>query len=403
MMTSTSDFITQVVEEGRGPERGPYSFSRLGSCPLKFKRDYIERDTGTELTRFGQSIGSAMHDLAELDILMRNEHEPDQWLEPIDLVQRFVEENTEYQHMFHVLVDQMETFRLQFETNKQNYVASEQHVGVDLGMNWVDYDDPKCWFRGRIDYLEVGESGLARVVDFKNYPGLHSNQSLNDTFNGVGCQLMGYLAMIMAMDKRINGAFYEVYYFRYGVSKTPYINTEDGRSERRIITREEVERWWRFNQRKMLVFERRGSFPAQPSQEACQYCRHVESCDWHQAKNPVEIIAVDDDSAKDLARRVIVLQEEEKRLKATLGHYTNRFGILELEGGVQCGPVPRQYTNIDVQKFLDVCKDSEVDPTPYLTINKTNADKLMRRLNGEQQAKLQEAFTVTLGTVTKYG
>jgi len=403
-MISTSDYINQIAEKGEGPERGPYSFSRLGACPLKFKFDYMDRVKGTELTRFGQNIGSAMHDLAELDVIMRLHHDESEWLTPSDLVTSFLDGNEKYHDFVHILCHQLTEFRQKFEVNPQHYVASEQHVGATIDMKWTDYDADDCWYRGRIDYLEVDNAGLARVVDYKNYPGIHSNQSLNDIYNEVGCQLMGYVAMVMAMDPRIRGAVYEVYYFRYGISKSPYVNGEDGVRKERIITREEVQKWWRFNQRKMLVFERRKNFPAQPAQKTCQYCSHINQCDWYQGKSKDEIISVTNESAKDYARRMIVLDEEKKRLKSVLDVYTKAFGTLELEGGVSCGPVPQEVTSVDVEKFIEVCKMAGVDATAFLSVTKTNAYRLMKSLeDGTHKKALEDAITTTIRTVNRYG
>lgn len=401
-INGTDNTIKWIIENNEPPERGPYSHSRMGNCPLQFYKDYVEKEEGTEITRFGAAVGTAMHDLGELDVIMRIEHPPEKWVKPIDLVERYVENHPEHDENMEVLIDQLESFRFNFEINPSNYVASEQRLGVDMGMNWVDYDDPNCWFRGRLDYLEVEESGLARLVDYKNYPSIHSNRKLNDIYNGVGSQLMGYLACLMAWDRRIQRAQIEVYYFRFGVSRSPGSFDDEGRWEVRVFTRDEVERWFRFLQRKMLVFERRENFPANPSQQSCQYCRHLHSCDWFQSKNKHEIIAGNPDEAEGLAKRMVVLQEERERLKDALGKWTNRHGAIEVGNGKKVGPVPKVRTKVDKSRFLDILEEHGIDPAPYVNVSKTRAEKVMKK-HPKLRKELEKCITEKIGTRTNYG
>ncbi len=401
-INTTAEAISKLIELGVGPDRGPYSFSRLGNCPLQFKFGYIDKLPGTEVSRFGKNVGSAMHELGELDVLTRLHNEPDQWVRTTSLVEKYVDQNPEYTEHFETLVEQLDLFRFNFEIHRDNYVASEQKIGATLDMEWCDYDAEECWFRGIVDYLEVASGGLARIVDFKNYPSLHSNTSLNDIYNGVGCQAMGYIALIMAMDPRIRAAVYEIYYFRYGCTRSPLVDDPSGRKTVRVFTRGDIEKWWKFNQRKMLVFERRSTFPANPSQKNCQYCSHIASCDWYNQKSKDEIIAGKPQEAKNLANRIVVLREEEERLKYVLKNYTKQHGPIELDSGVKIGPIAKTRRSVDTPRFLEICAELGVDPSPYVTVSQTNAKRLAKQFP-DQKTKILDTIQEETVTRTNYG
>ena len=87
--------ISFAIEEGLPAYRGPYSFSRMesGSCGFAFKSKNIDRIKGTEHSRFGTNIGSHMHGVAELEVLLRTHYEPDRWIEAEEIVDKYIAKN----------------------------------------------------------------------------------------------------------------------------------------------------------------------------------------------------------------------------------------------------------------------------------------------------------------------
>lgn len=377
-----------LVARKSGHRYGPYSFSRLdGDCDFQFKKQYIDKEEGTQLTRFGTDTGSIMHELAEFDVQMRLTKDPDDWDSIEDIASDAPAE----------LVEQLENFRFSFEIHPELYAGSEVHLGCDIDMNGVDYDDPKAWFRGKIDYLEIdNQSGMVRVVDYKNYPRVHSDAEINFTSSGVGCQQMGYLAMAMATYPHIKAGWYEIYYFRFGTSRTSSVKSDVGRVERRLIGRDEVERWWRLNQQRMISMERKTEFLPKPSQFSCQYCRFMHLCPWYEQYGENEIIIKDEKDAQDLLSRLTVLKEEEKRLKSVLDHHASENGPIELGNGTSYGYRQTVQTKIDTRLFLKVCQNYNIDPAPFISVSKTNADKLLDITEGD--GLLKEAYMDSIKT-----
>ena len=350
--------FSQALEHARevGHAYGPYSFSRLdGDCDFKFFKQYIDKSQGTQLTRFGTDEGTIMHTMSEIDVQMRLTEDPEHWASVEDIVGG---------NPVH-LTERLELFRFSFKVNKDRYAGSEIHLGADIDMNSTDYDDKKkSWFRGKIDYLELDNlRGIARVVDYKNYPKIHTDAEIDQTSFGVGAQQMGYLALVMANYPHIKAGWYEIYYFRFGTSRRCSI----------MVTRDQVERWWRLNQQKMIAVERKQEFKPTPSQYACQYCRFMDHCHWYQEFGEKELIISNKDDAQDLVKRLTVLKEEEKRIKSVLDIHAKEHGPVKIQGGPTYGYMQVDDRKVDVVKFFEICHDKGIDPKEYVSVPASKA------------------------------
>lgn len=395
----TSEIVEYLTKNKTPAERGPFSHSRLeNTCGFWFNEGYIKRSTdGLDLSQYGTNFGSAQHEVNELDVEMRIHKDSEEWESVEDLVSEYLEQNEEFVEFHQELVEQTHMFRFNFEINPDLYVGSEESLGAYFDMTPVDYEGPNCWYRGKIDYLEIDASeGLARVVDFKNYPSIHSEAAINNTSYGVGCQLMGYLALVMAMYPHVYQGVYEVYYTRFGCSRTSSKKDEYGQWVKRYISREEVERWWKFNQLRMLARERKTDFSPNPSHFNCKYCPWVKKCPWYESKGENEFLAVDQDKAIDMVNRLVLIKQEESRIK----HALDEFGEeVTSDGGDMYGYTEYERISVDPKVFLAVCKKAGVDAAKYVTINKTNLQKVRDGLQDEQlKEQLEDAITVTTHT-----
>lgn len=380
--------------EGLSPDFGPYSHSRLDhGCDEQFYKKHVLREEGTPITRFGTNVGSATHDVAEVDVQLRiREIDKD----VVEVVDHVLSKNPDYDEHRASLENWIGMMRSAFEINRPDYVASELEVGVDLNMNAVPYDSDKAWFRGKIDYLEVSKDGIARVVDFKTYPSIHSDASLNDTSSGVGSQLMGYLAMCMAYNPAITHGYYEVYYFRFGTSRTSSFKDDDGLWKRLYFSRKDVMNWWGMNQRRMIGMERKTEFLPKPSQKACQYCPFLSECSV-KIDFEKDFIARTVDEAKQLSNALVVLDERQARLK----HATKAFleshqeDKIHINGDKFIGAASQVLTSIDVKAFLSYCDNNDIDPIPYLNVTKSKYEKFVRDYEEIEGARNERIRTTT--------
>lgn len=381
----------------QAPDFGPYSFSRLDhGCDEQLYKKHILRKEGSIITRFGTNIGSGMHDIAELDVKLKIRGRDEDIAEVVDHV---LVRNPDYDEHRRSYEEWLGIMRSSFEMNHQDYVASELEVGVNLNMETVPYGGDNTWFRGKIDYLEVNKEGVARVVDFKTYPSIHSDAAINDISSGVGAQLMGYLAMCMAYNPHIKQGYYEVYYFRFGTSRTSsYRDEEDGLWKRRYISREEVLDWWKTNQRKMVAVERKKEFLPKPSQKACQYCPFLSECSV-QLEFDKDFIARTPEEVKALSNALVILDERKSRMQ----HATKAFLESHQEDRIYVnrdkyiGASKKISQSVDLVAFLEFCQKNNIDPAPYLNVTMTKYKKFVKE-HGEIEGAINERVRTGIKT-----
>lgn len=376
------------------PESGPFSFSRLeeAKCPFKYNKTYRERAEGLQISRFGVNDGSGMHEVADLDMQarMRGEDIPVE-----DIVSVVIEGERSYEPFRGEFEQRLRLMRVAFESNGRDFMGSEMRLAVDFDMKYVPWSSPKAWFRGIIDYSEIDQEWHGRVVDYKNYPRIHSDYELNNQWEGVGCQTMGYMAMMMAFEPRMVDAYSEVYYFRFGTSRTT--TTDDGGI--RYITRDQVKAWWEVQQRRMIAVELMQDYPAIPSPSSCQYCSHIHECPVKLKGD--EYIVRNAREAKRMAEGLVVQKEKEKRAKDALKKYIDERGNIKLASGEEIGHVPTTRYDINAKVLLESCRAAGIDPSPYVTISKTNAAKIISQLPEEYKEQAQQAVVKRTDTRRK--
>lgn len=394
--------ILKEIDEDLKARRGPYSYSRLNTCNQQFKYKYIDELEGAEITRFGRNEGSAIHDLFELDVRMRIERDQENWASPEDLVDELVHRKPEYEPHFEDMTERLKVFRTHFPIYPQHYVGSEEYLAVDFNMEPTGYYDDDAWFRGQIDYIEADDEWKARITDFKNYPTIHSQNAINDISEDVGKQLMGYAALVMGNYPSIEEFHYEVYYARFGAFRKSTETTEHGEKQVYTYTRDFVENvWWPRRQREMLAKERlpEKHFKPQPSRTACQYCAYIEKCPWANQQADKEIMARDEEEAKELLDELIVLEEKRARLKDALGSFAKLQGTVKNENGEWYGYEPREKVNWNQREVLKAAaekagtEDSD-ELLEYISrkfqLNKRSIDQFVKRLDGGTREKLED-------------
>jgi len=380
----TQEAINIISEKGLGPNRGPYSNSRLNMCQEQFWHNYINKTPKSATTRFGRDEGSAMHDIAEIDTKIRASKPESSWPTVENLVDIYLRKNPQYVEFQNQLTTSVELFREMFEINKESYMGSEEKLGCKLDGTPSGFDSPDTWFRGIIDYLEVDSDDVARVVDFKNFPAIHNDSDFNDPNSSIGKQLMGYAALVNFNYPSIKDFVYEVYYLRYGISKRSSSKDEDGASVVRVITEDELGDWWRGIQRRMIAWERVEEFNAQPSDKKCQYCSFITSCSFMSLEESDATGIISDDSqAREALERLVVLDEYRKRLTKSLKAYSEAHGMIE-GTHMKYGPSVTEKVSYDKRKFIDIINRSSPDKLHELiNIDKRALDRYLRNESTE--------------------
>ena len=144
----------------------------------------------------------------------------------------------------------------------------------------------------------------------------------------------------------------------------------------------------------MVARERKTDFSPSPSHKNCRYCTHVKSCPWFQQQD--EYLAAHPDDAKNLLNRLVVIKKEENLIK----HALDEFGEeVYSDGGEKYGYTEYDSVNVDPKIFFAVCSKAGIDPSGYVSISKTNIEKLQSRLEDEDLIDLlSEGIQVTKKT-----
>lgn len=394
----TQNAIDFIIDNELIPENGPFSFSSLNLCPFTYKKLKIDGEEGATITRFDTEEGTFMHLLADYDVHIRLNTPPEDWMSVEDIVDNLCKVHPEAEPFLPQLTDNLHKFRFNFGINKNAYVGSEMQLAADFEMNDVDWDSERAWYRGKVDYLEIS-GNTARVVDYKNYPTIHPDDEFNDLHQSVGRQATGYGSMVMALFPQITEFYYEVYYFRFGFSKVSSYKDDDGEKQLRLVTKEEIDAWWRVNQRRMLAMERRTTYPPIPSQKNCQYCPVSAMCDWYvNGRNANDILISEDKDAEDMIQELRVLEEQRKRIRGSLDTF-----VKDKKGKVRVGELEYGYEeyerrSVNTRKALEACAKAGIDPAKYVTISPTNSSKLIDMMEGEAKELMEEAITEELTT-----
>lgn len=376
-------------EDVISPRWGAYSHSKLdGGCDLKFKFQYIDKEVPFDSEKHGTEVGSACHKMAELEIENLSDD-----ISVEDRISRMLTAHPEWEIFRKDLEESCRKFRRSFipTIKEQAMLGCELDLGADINMQPSGFYDKGTWFRGKCDYSEA-DRGHVRVVDFKNYPRIHDDEELNNSGAAVGAQLMGYMSLIMSLDESIESGHGEIYYFRYGaIRKT------------RTYTRQEVEQWWEFNQRRMLAMENKTSFEAQPSRKACTYCSFMHSCPYTKGVN--NFFAKNESEAKILSNRLVLIEEEKERIKKGLGDFLDSSDNAEIvvSETVSIGHSERITREIDTEMVFKIATKAGLDPFKYVNATWTSVQKLDKDLDDEEiKEELKLAVKEIIKTSRRY-
>lgn len=370
---SLSDKIEAA--KGHSPRYGPYSSSRLGGCGLKFKKSYShlfdeEEDDPKVFNRFGTAEGKAVHKGLEVDTSTRMQGKE---FAPEDIAAKVVEKFPNYEGAYVTIKEAIVQFRDRFEMNPENYVGSEEFLGATLdGSRALFEDDPKCWYRGVIDYLEINDANIARVVDHKNYPTIMKARKLNGETSDrdIYDQLMGYVCLVFFNYPHVEQASYHVYHANPnmgGVTRDSSYKDAHGEYHTRYVTREEAMQWWRTNQERMIRQETKepDDFVASPSKKECQYCDYPHVCPhWMDDSRDIDqedVIVRDGETAKARLKKYVVLNEERKRIDEGLKSWAKDRGPIVVDG-LYYGYKTKTSRSPHTQRILEaVAKDLDLD------------------------------------------
>lgn len=355
---------------------GPYSNSRLGVCPEQFLKKYILKEEEVRSSVVGTNEGLVVHEMLDLYLKGKIESHSDY----LDLA-------PQHASLEGVLGDTLSLFRNRFTINHDDFIGSEQSFAVGGDLSKVPFTSEDAWYRGIVDYIEIDDNDHARIVDFKNYPIIHTPAQLTDIYSGIPKQMMGYGLLSSSTYSMIRTFELEVYYTRYGTSRHVSFRDDDGEYKKRVFDVDEARRWWHDSCiRSIRAWEETDKFIPIPTQQGCQYCGYVHSCTA--VKKPGGPL-MSHDEAKEAYGSLLVLDERRKRLRARVAQYVEVNGDITMDSGRVYGPESYVDVSYDVASLVDALPKEQL--SRLVKVDKRQMKSFVKKADEETAAKIIEA------------
>lgn len=267
------------------------------------------------------------------------------------------------------LLPKARMFQERFEFDADARIGSEHFVAVDAEGDVASYFDvPKGGYHGRIDWAEMAPKSAAkpnqlRVIDFKNYPAIHPRAEIraHEQLSFYAWMLAKHYPQVLKQPARIG-----IYYFEYGVTNEEELTwAEIDANVERLMARIR-------HKRALRIVDVR----PEPGFGRCQYCDFIGDCADGKAMLDNKLGAiVDNESAKQAARSLFVIDELRKATSEALKAYCKEHGPVRIDGDAGYGFVSKSESEYDVKGIAKLLKDNGVDPWQVVRIDKDALDK----------------------------
>jgi CRISPR/Cas system-associated exonuclease Cas4 (RecB family) len=349
-----------------------FSYTRLdlfSSCPFAYKQKYIVK--AAEIRSEALDTGSIAH--AAIDRYLKHLIETGQQTDitaMADIVHGVFyggEEHglgsSEYQEVFDICQLFADRFILNPDTAYGPEEWFEHKIGPDL-------------MRGKIDWLEM-DGNAAVVTDWKSDRAIRSQSDVDSDF-----QLKVYAWGLWRMFPHIEEIIVRLNFIRYFVPRETVIYSDEMPQIEKQIT----------SQIEQIKAEK--EFKATPG-KFCQWCPYTEACPLV-ISNLISCQNADD--AERLFGEILMMQRKIDERKEALKAYTNKNGVIELNGMI-IGYTPSTSNSIkDVKAFIDASERNDIKWMDYVNIDGRKIKKLERH---EVIGELFEETTTTKFQVKK--
>lgn len=247
-------------------------------------------------------------------------------------------------------------------------VEPELKLAFDTSWKRVDWHAPTAWVRLKIDMLKIGGSWQARIWDLKTGRKIESAEESK--------QLKMYGAAVLHAFPKVQSVVGELYYPRFGITKSYELQQGDV---------DEGQRWITGVSNRIQAAAAADRWPATPG-PGCQDCPVFASCGAR--KRVVAPVATNMGEAETLAAQLVLLGRQFDELNDALKAFVEANGPVEFNGMIaDFGLVQRLSWPTD--KLLPILKQHAV---PSEKVLKADSKKLERfaSKNDALRAALQQ-------------
>ncbi len=337
-----------------------YSYSRLdlyNSCPLAFKRRYIERRE--EQRSAPLLIGSAFHAAAADYVahLVEARLATDVTYDPLPKARAKMEEegNNLTPEEWTEVTELAERFADSFMMEPERYIEHEKLQKI----NCLDY----TW-SGVMDLLETYTADTCRITDWKTDRALRSQADVERDF-----QLRVYAWMAHALfqyDKVIA----RLWFTRFGVAREVEFGLADIEQAGREIAAQ------------VATIEADTEFRPTPG-SYCSWCSWADDCP---AVSDLPVLVRSDADAFRVGGEILVLEAQASERKDALKKWCTVNGAVEVGGEVFAHHESRSPKITDIGRFIQLVPDAPA----YLNVDGRKLPGLVKKMNGELDAILGE-------------
>ena len=338
---------------------GPYSPSRLetAKCPLRFLKEYIEKSAG-DTSSPASRRGNVVHDVNEQITLGWMHDKPLNWEDVRNLLTKKIGEyGVVDEEAINVCIRAARTYMENPVSNIGDIVGTEEMLAVkwDSATDTFvecEWDDPKCYGRGKIDILQI-KGDVATIVDHKT----QLNITAADTFQ------MGFYAWLVTKFypflKEVNTVLHFCHPDLNRYSKPfPWSREEIDDVEEQIRIR-------------VAGIESMADFYAEPGGH-CTYCAIQLECPKVEELNKKRVQygkvkgapIVDASQAVEIAKVLTVTDLGRTTLNTRLREFAKEIGPVQLDG-IKYGYFPSESWQVKsgkAKEIFEILEESGVDP-----------------------------------------
>lgn len=336
--------------------KGAKSFSHTQleefRCPLRWKRRRIDREP--EPVSDALLKGRLAHDVVAAYLRHLLEHRLETDVTAIDeIAKRSFFEPTQPHGLpfseFQEILRMAKAFAGRFVFDYRTTVEIEQPWALELGDN--------AYFWVILDLLQI-DGVRAIITDFKTDWHVRAQTDLEHD-----SQLHTYCWAVHREFPHITEFTVRLDFLRHGVVREAEFNLE-------VV--DEADTMIRAS---VAAIQREKLFQPNPGKH-CGFCPYVASCEYPGSVPNLTVIATPE-QARAIAAKVIVLEEQVKRLKNALKDWSTHWGPVEAEGIVFGYHLTESYGLDDPRAFYDAMTAAGLDPWDFLTVTGSKVKRIM--------------------------
>lgn len=239
-----------------------------------------------------------------------------------------------------------------------HYFGAETRIAVDENWRPTDwYDTKKVFFRGIMDRLDVTESGIVTITDYKNSWRADSQEEVER-----GPEARSYAAIIRAVLPEAMVIRVRIHFVRVGVVREVELSPDVIETSRERIVAES---------NRLEAAKERKAWPATPG-ALCEFCPVFDTCPARSQALPNRPPDTADE-AIEMMRAFILRKREQDELVGRLQAWVSNHGPI-VSDGMKAFYRTDARVNYPMEQMMEVLRQHGLDPHGFVNPNNKKID-----------------------------